>query len=194
MSYIRAFIPWIVYAAVSSVGWGWAALAALLVSLVEIGRYLREGRSPDSLMLEMGAAVFFAVITATAFANPHAWVHEHHYETAAAYAALAIIAWGSVAIRKPFTLGLAKLDVPREFWDNPLFLRANMIISLIWALSFTLVAALLASVAALGRTSPAASVAGPILGFVVPMAFTLWYRSRILARRAAAETPMRENA
>lgn len=33
MSYLRGFIPWIVFAAVSGVGWQWGAAAALAVGL-----------------------------------------------------------------------------------------------------------------------------------------------------------------
>ena len=34
MSYLRTFLPWIVYAVIPSSDWKWAALAGLIVSIV----------------------------------------------------------------------------------------------------------------------------------------------------------------
>jgi hypothetical protein len=57
---------------------------------------------------------------------------------------LGVIAWASLAIRRPFTLGIAKQSTPGELWGRPEFLRVNVIITLVWAVSFTLGALVMA--------------------------------------------------
>jgi uncharacterized membrane protein HdeD (DUF308 family) len=46
------------------------------------------------------------------------------------------IALVSMAIRNPFTLQYAREQTPQEFWDTPVFVRTNYIITMVWALSF----------------------------------------------------------
>ena len=55
--------------------------------------------------------------------------------------ALAAFAFGSLFVRSPFTLPYAKETTPKEYWDSPLFLHVNWIVTLVWALSFTVAAA-----------------------------------------------------
>jgi hypothetical protein len=42
----------------------------------------------------------------------------------------------TLVVRKPFTLPYAKEDAPEEFWDSPVFLRINYVISSVWAAAF----------------------------------------------------------
>jgi hypothetical protein len=63
---------------------------------------------------------------------------------------LALISLISLAIRRPFTLGIAKQTTPREFWDLPEFLKVNMIITSVWAASFVVAATVLTLIAHAG--------------------------------------------
>lgn len=50
--------------------------------------------------------------------------------------ALVVFALGSILIRRPFTLEYAREQVSEEFWDNPLFIRTNYVITWAWAAAF----------------------------------------------------------
>ena len=54
--------------------------------------------------------------------------------------ALAAFTFGSLLVGNPFTLPYAKETTPREYWDFPVFLRINRVITLVWALAFTVAA------------------------------------------------------
>ena len=179
MSYLRTFAPWIVYAAIPSANWNWGALAALLVSLLVIGRQVGAGRPLDAQIIEIGSAVFFAAITVLAFADPHTALHP--YAPALSSTALALIAGASLAARHPFTLGIAKQTTPREFWDQPLFIRTNVIITAVWTASFVIGAVVLAAVAHDSTVRTVVQVAA----FVAPASFTIHYSRHIQARTAA---------
>ncbi|MEV6901621.1 hypothetical protein [Amycolatopsis sp. NPDC051372] len=76
---------------------------------------------------------------------------------------------------------------PREVWDHPLFRRINVVITTVWAASFT--ASALAG-GLLLHYAPHATVALiviKVLGFFVPVAFTVRYTrmSRARAQQAA---------
>jgi hypothetical protein len=169
MSYLRAFAPWIVFALVPSAQWKWAALFALVVSVVEIRRKSRGGLPLDAQIIELGTAVYFAGLTALAFADVPAM----------AEGALGVIALGSLLLRKPFTLGIARQSMPREAWDNPLFLRVNTIISTVWAASFVLGCVALA---ALAHGSATGRVIVQTAAFVLPLVFTTRYVEHVRAR------------
>jgi hypothetical protein len=182
VSYLRAFAPWIVFALVPSAQWKWAALFALLVSAVEIRRKTRAGLPLDAQIIELGTAFYFAGLTTLAFADPGTALHA--YVPAMAEGALGVIALGSLLVRKPFTLGIARQSMPREAWDNPLFLRVNTIVSAVWAASFVLGCVALA---ALAHSSATGRIAVQTAAFVVPLAFTTRYIDRVRSRARARE-------
>jgi hypothetical protein len=179
MSYLRTFAPWIVYAAIPSANWNWGALAALLVSLLVVAQQTSAGRTLDAQIIEIGSAVFFAAITVLAFADPHTALHP--YAPALSSTALAVIAGASLAAGRPFTLGIAKQTTPREFWDQPLFIRTNVIITAVWTASFVIGAITLAAVA---HDSTVRTVV-QIAAFVAPATFTIHYSRHIQAKTAA---------
>jgi len=48
------------------------------------------------------------------------------------------IAFGSLAIGTPFTIQYAKRDVPKERWENPVFIHINKILTSFWGVLFLL--------------------------------------------------------
>lgn len=182
MSYLRTFAPWIVYAIISgdsAASKQWGALAALAVTVLVVALQLRRGQTYDALIIEIGSGVFFAALVVLAFVAPRSVLLS--YSTALSSAALGAIAWASLAIRRPFTLAIAKQSTPREMWDQPGFLRVNVIITLVWAVSFTLGAAILTVIAHAGGGIVPRSVA-QVAAFVIPMVFTVRYVAIVRAR------------
>jgi hypothetical protein len=186
MSFLFTFLPWIVYAVLgghTAASQQHGTLAALVVTVLVIAYKLKKGSALDALIIETGSAVFFAVIAIVAFAAPNSG--------AATYAAplsgttLAVIAWGSLAVRHPFTLGIAKQTTPREIWTEPVFVHSNDVITTVWAACFTVSAAVLAAVVHAGGDVLLRTLL-QVLGFVVPMLFTVRYIKSVRARTQQA--------
>ncbi|NUU23564.1 MAG: hypothetical protein HOV68_18965 [Streptomycetaceae bacterium] len=178
MTYLRSFIPWLAFAAVSTVDWRWGAAVALFAAASSVLKGRRTGDPAD--LLTVSTAAFFAVLTAVACTEPDSPVR--HWTAAASLAWLGATAWASLAARKPFTLTIAKRTVPRELWARPAFLRVNVVITAVWAASFTLTAAVLVALDESGADSAAATTAAQVLGFALPALFTAKYPDHARAR------------
>jgi hypothetical protein len=185
VSYVRAFAPWIAFAVIPGTYWKWAALAALALSAAGLIRHARARMPLDAQIMDIGTAVYFAALTALAFADPKTPLHA--YTAALASGALGLIALVSLAAGKPFTLGIAKQSIPREAWGNPLFLRVNMIITGVWAASLV---AGCAALVLLAHSSPAARLTVQIAAFVIPMVFTVRYATHARNKAKAAHQAM----
>jgi hypothetical protein len=181
MPYLISFAPWIVFAAVPA--WQWAALAALLTSVGLIVRRTRSGDALDAQILEISSGLFFAVVALFAFAEPDSALR--HDTGAASSGWFALTAWATIAVRKPFTLGIARRSTPREFWEHPYFYRVNAVITTVWAVCFTLTAAALVAVRGTGGGSTA-NIVVQVAGIVIPTVFTMRYQAYAKARGAAA--------
>ncbi|WP_040800643.1 hypothetical protein [Nocardia higoensis] len=180
MNYLRAFAPWIVYAVVPADYWQWAALAAALIALGEIVLRLRARYAVEGLIIDIGSLVYFTALCGLAFTHPDTPLHA--YTPSLANGALAVIAIASLALRAPFTLGIAKQSTPPEFWDQPLFIRTGYLLTGVWTASFVLGCLTLALVAHAG---PVTLTAVHALVFGAPAAFTVWYVARIRSRAAS---------
>ncbi|WP_263983815.1 hypothetical protein [Streptomyces sp. HPF1205] len=185
MNYLRGFLPWIAFAAVSAVGRQWGALAGLVLALWVVGRSRKVGAAADELILEGAGVLFFTALTALAFCAADSGLR--HYTGALSMAWLAAVAWTTIAAKRPFTLGAARRQTPREIWRNPVFLRVNVVLSTAWAVGFTATAGALTAVSATHAGS-AVSIPVQIAGFVLPAAFTARYTDRVRARAAAPAT------
>lgn len=182
MNYLRGFIPWIVFAVMPSRDLKWAAALALLVGVAIFGRQRRKGVEADAMILEISTVVFFAALVALAYAVPNFSVLAR-YTGALSFAWLALTAWGSLAVRHPFTLGIARQSTPPEIWDRPQFMQVNVVITAVWAAAFTLTGAAVA-VCVIAGAGTIASIACEAVGFVLPAIFTARYPRIVQARYA----------
>ncbi|GAB7032194.1 hypothetical protein JCM4914_36550 [Streptomyces platensis subsp. malvinus] len=192
MNYLRGFVPWLVFAGVSTIGWQWGALAGLLTAAALLVADRAAGLSLDYRVLEYGTIVFFAALSALSFARPDSGLRL--YGSALSMGWLALIAWVSIAVRRPFTMGIARRMAPPEVWHTPLFRRINVVLTAAWALSFTLTAAAQALVSAY-ELNTVYSVLIQIAGFVLPVRFTSSYPDRARARfqqQAAGQAGVQE--
>ncbi|MEU6219183.1 hypothetical protein ABZ845_16940 [Streptomyces sp. NPDC047022] len=180
MSYLRTFLPWIVFAVLPSGNWQWAALAALVVSVGLIAQQVRAGTGFDALIIELGSAAFFAVLAVIAFKNPDSGVHD--YSAALSSGTLAVIAGVSLAMGKPFTLGIAKRTTPPEVWNLKPFIRTNVVITAVWTAAFVVTAGALALLAHGGQGHSTVATLVQIAGFAVPMVFTVRYVAHVQAK------------
>lgn len=139
---LRGFMSWIVFALFPNSEVAWAALAGLAIALVQFFQDRRRGTPLDAMVLDVATLFFFGVLSVTGFAAPHlplgAW------SSPLSFGWLAITAWGSIVLRQPFTLAMARQRVGREIWEQPAFVRSQFALTRLWAIIFTLTTALLA--------------------------------------------------
>jgi hypothetical protein len=174
MRQLRGFAPWIVYGTVGAIAdWRWAAVAALVLA-VRIGRDARHAGAVDDLARATGWC--FAGLTAVAMLAPASPVR--HYTAPISLATFGVAALASIARGRPFTIAYAKRRVAPERWETPLFLRANVVISAVWAASFLATATAVIASTAAGVAAPL--VAGvQAIGLLTPIVFTMVYRAHL---------------
>ncbi|MEE4022077.1 hypothetical protein V1Y59_03215 [Gordonia sp. PKS22-38] len=143
-SLVRAFVnsplsglaPWILMAVLSGPGrFEESVSAALGLALLVVFASWRLGNSIK--LLEWFDVAFFAVLCVIglfATASMITWLELWAGEIV--NLALVTFALGSVLIRRPFTLEYAKEQKPEEFWESPIFIRTNYVITGAWAAAF----------------------------------------------------------
>ncbi|WP_284581460.1 hypothetical protein [Streptomyces sp. 2P-4] len=183
--------PWIIFSLLVGPGRFEVAVATALaaaVALVLLGHLTRPGSSWK--LLELADVVFFAgmaVVGALAAPDTLRWLETYAGEVA--NIALTLIAFGSMAVRMPFTLQYAREQVDPSLWHTPAFLRTNYVITGAWGLAF-LVAALAGAFGDLVLHNPDNIWTGWIIqitAIVAALKFTAWYPdvARARARRDA---------
>jgi hypothetical protein len=177
--------PWILYSLVEGENrLELSAALALGLAVVILAINWITGSSPK--MLEYSDVVYFAglaIVVAFADAGTKHWLELWGGEVA--NAALLVITLGSVLIRKPFTLQYAREDTPREYWDQPEFLRVNYLISWVWVAAFAIEAASGLYGDAVLHNSNNIWTGWIIQTFplIVAAQFTIWYPNRLQALR-----------
>ncbi|MCW1100263.1 hypothetical protein OJ963_41615 [Streptomyces sp. RS2] len=179
MGYLRGFVPWIISGVVSSFDWRWGAAGGLASALLLLLQDRRRGVGVDALVLEISSVLYFIVIGVLAFTNPDSGVSG--YTDTLSFMWLAATAWGSLVGRRPFTLGIAKRQTPREYWGTPQFIQVNNHITGAWGGGFTFIAVVLA-VCHLTNASGWVGVVAHVVGLLVPAVFTKRYPARVQAR------------
>ncbi|WP_137812755.1 hypothetical protein [Gandjariella thermophila] len=74
----------------------------------------------------------------------------------------------------------------REVWSSPIFLRINVVITAVWAASFTVTAAALAVAGTLAPHATVPAVALNVAGIALPAVFTARYPGIVAARHGVA--------
>jgi hypothetical protein len=182
MDYLRRFLPWIAFGAISIWDWRWGALAGVVTGIGLLMRNRRNGAARDALILDYSTNIYFGVLTIVAFALPHSPIQ--NYDGGLSLIWLALTAWVTLAVRHPFTLGIARQQTSEEFWHQPEFLRINMVITTVWALSFTLNGAA-TMICSAENAGPVAAILCQIIGFAAPSVFTTRCTRHVRAARAA---------
>ena len=131
-------VAWIVYGVLSGGGhWISAALGALVVALAILAH---EYSCHAVKILNCTAAAFFAFSLVTTIAVGPALFK--NYNAFLTWSVFAIVTWVTLLIEFPFTIQYAREQAPREVWDNPLFMRLNVVLTVVFGLMFTVNAGL----------------------------------------------------
>lgn len=183
MNYIRGFAPWLCYAGLSPFDWRLGMCAAAITALLLAGQF----RVGNSDLLGAATCAYFVVMAVVALAAPNSQLHD--WTSALASGTLAATAVASLAVRKPFTLSMARTQVPEKFWNHPAFIRVNMVITSAWAAAFAVSAIACALIAAYDRGAGLPLITIQVLAFLIPLVFSNRYATRAVAaaRRAHAQ-------
>jgi hypothetical protein len=186
VGYLRGFIPWIASGVVSSFDLRWGCLAGLLTGVFLLVQDRRRGVATDSLILEISTICYFAVMGVLAVAFPNSALET--YQDSISFFWLALTAWGTLVIRQPFTLGIARRQTPPEMWNHPGFYQVNAVITAVWGAGFTFIFAALL-IAHVTEAPVWVGITAHVVGLVAPMIFTSRYPARVQARMEAAGAP-----
>ena len=134
MSVIRAFLSWLVFLIFASAV-HLSFLAATLVAVATVFIFnrlaLKEGH-----ILVWGSLITFSLLAVESILEANAVLEQHPFLIASV--ALALIAWVSLCIRRPFITDFSKLHVSALHWESPIFIKLNKWLTCSWALMFTL--------------------------------------------------------
>jgi hypothetical protein len=105
------------------------------------------------------------------------------------YAALAAVTFGSILAKAPFTLQYAREMVDRSLWENPFFIRVNVLMTGIWGSVFTINLAL--SYLTFAYPHPVGWITSPLtyLVLIAGIIFTIWYPGYIQKKHTAVSGP-----
>jgi intracellular septation protein A len=176
-----AFAPWILYGFASGFNhWRAAAGGGLILCIVALAVMILRGSSiklPDWTMLTFFviAAVMTIGLRSTAFTV---------YSAVVVWSCFAIAAWGSVVIGRPFTTAYARETAPPEFWTHPIFIRLNLLMTLVWCglMTVNIGFAAIGVIVGGNLAKPLLSFALPLALLIVGFAFNNRFPARYLAR------------
>lgn len=122
---VVSFAPWIILKIVSGLPFS-APLTmmkiALIISII-ITIFQTRGGGQKGLML-WGTLFFFAFTFVTIVLMSNMWGIIHL--GVLANAKLSLMTWGSILLKKPFTMAYAKERIDPQYWNHPRFIRKNI--------------------------------------------------------------------
>jgi len=135
-----AFVPWIVFSVVGrgsleSAAWG-AATAMVVAALIVV----TSARTRSVKDLEIFALTLFTTLSIWGAFDHEGLSFFQRYHNGIAVGALAAFAVASLAFQ-PFTEPYAREIVQKKYWTTPRFTRANVELTLMWAVVFAAIAA-----------------------------------------------------
>ncbi|HEV7525138.1 MAG TPA: hypothetical protein VGP92_09235 [Acidimicrobiia bacterium] len=133
-----ALLPWAAFAVVDRTHGDpmWAGLAALVTALTLLATSSRDVSRPYTNVIVLGGAVWFAGLAITGAVHPTNAGFLAHDGRAVSAAGFALIAFGSLAFR-PAVEHYTRPHVRSSQWGDRSFRRVNVLITLIWAATFT---------------------------------------------------------
>ncbi len=178
---LAPWTPWIAFLIIAQGSLGrlrTGLVVALVLGVVLAAVKLFRG------VLMWAALLFFAGALIAVFGLHNTWALKHL--GVIANVMLATGAWGSLVVRKPFTLDYARPRIDPSKWNDPVFLRVNRMITTAWAVVFTVNAAV---AVAMSRHIVSAPIGLTLTfaGLMCASVFSSWYPRRV--RSAAAANP-----
>lgn len=128
------FLPWILYLILAGntlVMFESAIIVGLVTSIICQLYELKKG-----FILSWGTLLFFMFMTVSVVILKNSWVIENAGWIS--NSALPLIVFISLIIGMPFTLQYAKEVISPDKWQQPLFIRINYLLTILWQIIFLL--------------------------------------------------------
>jgi carotenoid cleavage dioxygenase len=128
--FVLGFIPWILFLVLPTDGWNplrTAVLICLVASIVFAWTPLRKG-----FILQWATVAFFLFSAVSLYCFRWIWLAEQMGIIANGF--LTGVIWFTVLIGRPFTLQLARADLPRERWYDESLIRGCRFIAVFWGI------------------------------------------------------------
>lgn len=179
MGMLLAFAPFLAFALVDRLAGATEGLmAGTLVSAALLVRdWVTPGRSLK--ILEVGTVILFGALAFYSFVGSVNWSIVG--VRLCVDLGLLVIVLVSIALRQPFTLQYAREQVPAEFWNSPVFVRANYVITAVWALAFVVLVIADLILLYAPELPPKVGIIATIMALVAAVKFTAWYPRRMKA-------------
>lgn len=134
-SMLKAFLPWIGFKVIMDIPI-WDTMTMLKLSVVFaccVCIYQTWNKSGKGI-LHWGTVAFFTVTFAFVVLWPNLWFLKRLGLFSSG--TLAVLVWGGIILKHPFTLSYAKEHTDPTLWESPHFIRKNYLISLFWGCVF----------------------------------------------------------
>jgi len=126
---LMAFAPWILYGFASGFNhWRVAAGGGLILCLLYLALMLLRRTSIKLMDWTMLTFFVIASVLTVGLRSPAFPV----YNLVIIWSCNALAAWSSVGSGRPFTAAYARKKAPPEFWNHPVFIRLNLVMTLVW--------------------------------------------------------------
>lgn len=130
--FLISFLPWILFGLFA--GHSLTELKNTLIICLVISVIVGSRDMRDKLIVPWVTFTFFVGMVIALIALQ--WYSIIPYIGIASNTVLTGIAFGGLAIGTPFTIQYAKRDVPRERWENPVFIHINKVLTAFWGILF----------------------------------------------------------
>ena len=134
LKFLIGFAPWILFLFLSGhtlVSLERSIMISLIASLIFGFKELRKG-----FLLQWGSFLFFAFCVITVYFFKSIFVMKNMGIISNGF--LACLIWGTIFVAKPFTLQYARVELPKERWNEPAVIHTCRFIAIIWALLLTI--------------------------------------------------------
>jgi hypothetical protein len=131
-SLFQSFLPWILYFVLVGSTQKELDIAISVAAFTSIAFEMRSLRK--GYVLSWGTLIFFTFLFISVVIFRSSLIAK--YEWVLSNSTLALIAWVSIIIKRPFTIQYVKEQVSSEHWNSSLFIRINYILSAIWGFLF----------------------------------------------------------
>jgi len=126
-------LAWIAYGVISGSGhWIVAALAALIIAVAIVAH--EYSRDAVKLMDCTTVAYFTLTLVITIVFGP--WLFKN-YNICLSWGTFALVTWAALSAGFPFTIQYAREQAPAEIWAHPLFIRLNVILTVVFGVMFS---------------------------------------------------------
>ncbi len=174
-------MPWILFGGASGLNhWRVATGGGLILCVVYLAVLTRRGISIKLNDWTMLTIFLVGAVLTIGLRSPVFPV----YGAVIIWTCFALGAWGSVAAGHPFTEVYAREKAPREFSEHPVFIRLNLLMTLVWCglttvnIGFAVIGVMVGG----NLTKPILSFALPAVLLVSGFVFNGRFPARYLAR------------